>query len=210
MQLNDAIISRKSIRNFSKIDISFDELEEILNAGIKAPSAKNRQPWYFYIIKDDKTKQEFIRNVKYGIEQLSHRYKKMNVSRYDITSALKSFEIANQAAAIILVSYKKKYNNVFDDGVNWNLKAIDIEVADILSIGAAIENMLLKATDMGYGTLWVCDIFYAYPQITRFVKATDPIVSAIYIGKSNENPINRPRLKIDEISCLLNEEKLYE
>lgn len=210
MQLNDAINSRKSIRNFSKSDIGFNELEEILNAGIKAPSAKNRQPWYFYIIKNDKTKKEFIRKAKCGIEQLSQKYKKMNISRYDITSALKSFEIANHAAAIILVSYKKKYNNVFDDGVDWNLQAIDIEVADILSIGAAIENMLLKATDMGYGTLWVCDIFYAYPLITKFIKTTDPIVSAIFIGKSNEKPISRSRLKIDEVSCLLNKENLYE
>jgi len=32
---------------------------------------------------------------------------------------------------------------------------------DVQSIGAAIQNMLLAALELGVGSLWICDVFYA-------------------------------------------------
>lgn len=32
-----------------------------------------------------------------------------------------------------------------------------VEICDPLSIGASIENMLLKATELGLGTLWIAN-----------------------------------------------------
>ena len=83
------------------------------------------------------------------------------------------------------------------------MQARDIEVTDILSIGAAIQNILLKATEMGYGTLWVCDIFYAYSRIEEFLQTKDPIVSAICIGKPNQESRMPGRLPLNEIITII-------
>lgn len=195
----DAFFKRKSIRKFKKVKIDLQELKQIINAGTLAPSAKNRQPWHFYVIQNNEL-YLLLNSISDGIENLSREYTSKGIVRPDVDSARKTFDSMQQASAIILIACKKKYQKSYDDGVNWYLHALDIEVTDILSIGGAIEHMLLKATEMGYGTLWVCDIFYAYPQIVKFLQTDDAIVSAVCIGLPDEFPSNRPRLSVDDVT----------
>lgn len=199
MQLMDAIYNRKSIRKFKKTHISIQELKQIIKAGTLAPSAKNRQPWHFYIIQDREL-ESLLNNISEGIENLSLKYKSKGIPRPDIDGARTTLNSMQQASVVILIACKKKYEGSFEDDVNWYLHALDIETTDILSIGAAIEHMLLKAVEMGYGTLWICDIFYAYPQIIKFLQTDDAIVSAVCIGCQDEFPPNRPRLSVDEVT----------
>ena len=42
-----AIEDRRSIRKYKDVKVSKEQILDILNAGRLAPSAKNRQPWYF-------------------------------------------------------------------------------------------------------------------------------------------------------------------
>ncbi len=51
MEFSHVIEKRRSIRNFKNNEISKEIVEDILNCGRLAPSAKNRQPWYFVIVK---------------------------------------------------------------------------------------------------------------------------------------------------------------
>ena len=57
MKTIEAIENRRSIRLFKDDDISKEIVEDILNCGRLAPSAKNRQPWYFVVTKG-KTKDK--------------------------------------------------------------------------------------------------------------------------------------------------------
>ncbi|MGN0483078.1 MAG: nitroreductase family protein [Lachnospiraceae bacterium] len=41
----NAIYTRRSIRKFQEKELPREKIEEIIRAGIAAPSAKNRQPW---------------------------------------------------------------------------------------------------------------------------------------------------------------------
>jgi nitroreductase len=43
------IESRRSIRRYKDIPVKEELIEEILKAGMLAPSSKNRQPWHFNI-----------------------------------------------------------------------------------------------------------------------------------------------------------------
>jgi nitroreductase len=47
------IINHFAARNYSSERLSNTELELIVQAGLRAPSAGNRQPWYFTVVKDD-------------------------------------------------------------------------------------------------------------------------------------------------------------
>ena len=44
-----AIKARRSIRHFLPTPLSREQLEEIVRAGMAAPSAKNLQPWHFVV-----------------------------------------------------------------------------------------------------------------------------------------------------------------
>ena len=47
------IMTRVSIRNFTGEKISDEQIETLLRAGMAAPSAINKQPWAFVVIKDE-------------------------------------------------------------------------------------------------------------------------------------------------------------
>jgi len=55
MDVITAITTRRSIREFTDQDIDDDTIQTIVNAGFCAPSAKNKRPWHFIVIRDKKT-----------------------------------------------------------------------------------------------------------------------------------------------------------
>ena len=58
MNIYDIIKKRRSIRSYKPDTVEEEKLNRILEAARLAPSAANRQPIYFVVIKDEKTKQQ--------------------------------------------------------------------------------------------------------------------------------------------------------
>ena len=58
METWDAICARRNVREYKPEPISDDDLNRIAEAGWRAPSAKNRQPWDFVIVADRTQLQE--------------------------------------------------------------------------------------------------------------------------------------------------------
>jgi nitroreductase len=52
METWDAITSRRNVREFADRPLSDDELDRILEAGRRAPSSRNWQPWDFVVVTD--------------------------------------------------------------------------------------------------------------------------------------------------------------
>lgn len=57
MKCIEQILSRRSIRKFKNKPVSEEVLNNILEAGRRAPSATNKQPWHFVIARDQKAKE---------------------------------------------------------------------------------------------------------------------------------------------------------
>jgi nitroreductase len=47
------IINHFAARNYSTAQVTKAELDLIIQAGVRAPSAGNRQPWYFTVVQDE-------------------------------------------------------------------------------------------------------------------------------------------------------------
>ncbi|HTX98336.1 MAG TPA: nitroreductase family protein [Mycobacterium sp.] len=58
MQAWDAICARRNVRRYKPDPVSEEDLDRIAEAGWRAPSAKNRQPWDFVIVTDRAQLQE--------------------------------------------------------------------------------------------------------------------------------------------------------
>ena len=52
---------RRSIRSYLSTPIEEEKLQAVLEAGWKAPSAKNRQMWHFYVVSEPEIKKEITR-----------------------------------------------------------------------------------------------------------------------------------------------------
>jgi nitroreductase len=58
----NVILSGYSERTYTTVPVTDQQLDLILKCGIKAPSARNNQPWKFTVIKDEATMKEAINN----------------------------------------------------------------------------------------------------------------------------------------------------
>ena len=58
MEVLEAIRTRRSIRKFKDQDVPDDLIDQILTAGIWAPSGMDNQPWRFAVIRDKQIKSE--------------------------------------------------------------------------------------------------------------------------------------------------------
>ena len=52
MEFFDTVKARASVRSFERCEIPQEHLEAIVDAGRRAPSGNNRQPWEFVIVRD--------------------------------------------------------------------------------------------------------------------------------------------------------------
>jgi nitroreductase len=68
MDIQEAIFTRRSIRKFTGEAVDDMTLELVIRAGCQAPSAHNKQPWHFVIVKD----KELLQSISEG-----HPYAKM-------------------------------------------------------------------------------------------------------------------------------------
>lgn len=55
METKDAMLARRSVRVFKDTEVPKEMIDELLKSAMAAPSALNRQPWFFYVIKDKET-----------------------------------------------------------------------------------------------------------------------------------------------------------
>lgn len=62
----NAIYHRRSIREFTNQPVTEEHIQEIIHAGIWAPSGLNNQPWRFAIIQDKAIKQQIAKQTKYS------------------------------------------------------------------------------------------------------------------------------------------------
>lgn len=186
-----AIQSRRSIRKFKPEPVTDEYLEKILLAGTLAPSGKNKQPWQFIVVRGEK-RTEMIDQMQKGIDQQEGMGIQTGSARYTIKSM-------GQAPVTIFVINPTTDQPPFD----WETLESNADVVDTQSIGAAIQNMLLAAQALGLGTLWICDIFYAYDALHAWLGIDGQMIAAISLGYPDELPGPRPRKSVDEVTVYI-------
>ena len=60
------IHQRKSVRNYTVEPVAAKELDQLVRAGFAAPSARNLQPWEFYVITERGTLDALAASLPYG------------------------------------------------------------------------------------------------------------------------------------------------
>jgi len=65
MELESVIKKRQSIRAYKNRPVPEEKLQKVLEAARLAPSASNRQPWKFVVVKEDKRRQEIAQAANY-------------------------------------------------------------------------------------------------------------------------------------------------
>ena len=187
MHTIEAIAARRSIRAFVDEGLAEEAVTKILTAASQAPSGKNRQPWRFVVVRGEK-RAEMIGVLREAIAAFKSRGE-------DTGSAEWTANVMEQAPLTVFV-----FNaHGIDPWLDHSVDQIFQELVDVQSIGAAIQNMLLTATDLELGSLWIADVLYAVTELKTWLKEEGQLVAAVSFGVSDESPDARPRMALDEI-----------
>jgi F420 biosynthesis protein FbiB-like protein len=184
----DAIAARRSIRKFKSDPLPDETLQAILTAAIQAPSGKNRQPWRFVVVKGDKV-AEMVRIMREGIA-------KVKAKGDNPGSSVWSANVMEQAPATVFIFNPHGMHPWLAHSIDQNFD----DVVNIQSIGAAIQNMLLAAQDLGVGSLWICDVFYAYEELGAWLGEPGQMIAAVSLGYADESPAARSRKPVEEVT----------
>lgn len=190
----DAIYTRRSIRRFTQQPIPEDALRTILEAGTWAPSEKNQQPWKFVVIRGAE-RRNMVRCLKEGIARTRKGDGIFSAWPQFLPSAIYTARILEQAPAIVFVLNAEGFDPLTDMDAAHRLK----EFSDIESISAAIQNMALAATDLGIGSLWTCNIFFAYHELKDWLGIPGEPVAALALGYTDRPVRPLPRKPLDEV-----------
>ena len=158
-----SIRDRRSIRAFSDALVSEADLLTILHAAHQAPSAHNQQSWRFIVLKD-KAKNDLAAMVT----ERSVNFPKPSAALLRMASR----SIINAPVVVAVLNT----GELIDRGTE--LFKIDKEAAhdffrimEIQSSAAAVQNMLLAATSLGLGTVWLGVLALMQKNVLGFLGA---------------------------------------
>lgn len=187
--------NRRSVRQYSDRPVADEQIEQVLEAARWAPSPHGRQPWRFVVLTQTETKLRLIESMgatwQQNLEMDKQAQEIINIRRE------KSRQRILQAPVIILPCLYLEDLDQYPDERRQN----DEKIMAIQSIGAAIQNMLLMAYDLGLDGGWMCAPLFC-PEVVCDALQLDPRLipqALITIGYAAADPKRRERLPLRDL-----------
>ncbi|WP_122639531.1 nitroreductase family protein [Romboutsia sp. Marseille-P6047] len=207
MNVIEAIQARKSVRKFKDEVVPKEDILKMLELATEAPSPKHQQNWNFVVL----TNREIINKMADIVTESHERLGQIAKTEKDRKihmSVIKYYTCFRNAPAVVMV-YGSEYKMIEYKILKEN--DASQEVLDTLvspqsaaqGIGAAVENFLLAATEMGYGTCYMTGPTHAKVEIEILIGFDKPgfeLMSMIALGVAEENTAPKPpRKPLEEV-----------
>ena len=176
MDVKKAIKKRRSIRKYQDKVVPNVLIKELIKAARLAPSAYNAQPTKFVILKSKEIKEQL---------------KESNVFKQDFVY---------EAPVIIVccgdpeVYPKEKLESIYS-----NPAEIAGEVGAARDISIAVQNLVLRATELGLGTCYIGLVARGKIKEILGIPQNYVLPYVIILGYPAEEPKEKPRKNIEDL-----------
>jgi coenzyme F420-0:L-glutamate ligase / coenzyme F420-1:gamma-L-glutamate ligase len=192
------IRDRRSVRRYQNRVVPRELLNQILEAGSWAPSPHGRQPWRFAVLTTAETK---IRLADAMGETWKHNLEMDRQAPEVVNIRLEKSRqrIIGAPALIMPCLYLEDMDRYPDEN-----RQTDETTMAIQSVGAAVQNMLLMAYELGLDTGWMCAPLFC-PEIACAALNLDKRLipqALISVGYAAADPKRRERLPLDDLIVL--------
>lgn len=185
-QFYQLIEARQSIRQYKKDEVPDEVLKRILNAGMHAPSGKNRQNWRFFVVQGQKRDDylKYSQKSWLGIKDILQ--KTLKPSLYDFTERF-FFTLGNAPVIIFAYSHNSEEERYH---------------TSIGSVYMAVENMNLACVAEGLGCCTMGAPLEIKKEVDEFLGVTNDelykkgeleLLCAIVLGYPDHKPPKAPR-----------------
>ncbi|MFA5073682.1 MAG: nitroreductase family protein [Nitrospirota bacterium] len=187
--LNDTlrtISNRRSIRNFSSDPVSDEQIAILLQAANEAPSAHNQQSWRFIILTGKKKNQLAELITEHASRFPRPAQALLRMSARSISSASVVIAVANTGD---LIRHGTELFKVEKSMAHDLFRTMEIQ-----SSAAAVENMLLAATSLGLGSVWLGIMSLMKDEVLTFLdEPTGEFMAVIALGYASRESGSGPK-----------------
>lgn len=178
--VTDFMLNRRSVlvKNITEPGPNAEQLETILTIATRVPDHRKLEPWRLLVLQGD-ARREF------GEKLAAVKAQKETVMGIQVEIEKDCFMRAPLVIAVIASPVEHKTP----------------EVEQILSAGAVCQNINIAAAAMGYASQWVTGWSCLDNQAQQAIGlgAKEFVAGYLYIGSSDEQPLDRQRPDLDEI-----------
>jgi len=160
MVLAEVIAERRSIRRYQAAPIPDAQLDALLDAACWAPSAHNRQPWRFAVLRDDAPKERLARAM--GEKLAADRGRDGDDAAAIAADVGRSHARITGAPVVVAVCLSLADMDRYPDPA----RAAAEHLMAVQSTAMAVQNLLLAATAEGLGACWMCAPLFC-PEVVR-------------------------------------------
>lgn len=195
MSFLDLARRRRSVRRFRPEAPTQQQIMTVIEAARWAPSPHGRQPWRFVVVTTDAAKQRLAAAM--GAEWRAQ----LALDGQDVDEIARRQQISERritgAPVLIVPCLYLAELDVYPDGER---QAAERLMA-VQSLGCAIQNLLLAATDLGLACGWMCAPLFA-PQAVRGALDLDDGLepqALLPFGSVAQEPQRRERLALESL-----------
>ena len=186
---------RRSVRKFQDRPVPRELIEQILEAARWAPSPHGRQPWRFIVLTRpelknllaDRMGETWRRNLQMDGQDSGVVNLRLDKSRQ---------RILNAPVIILPCLYLEDLDRYPDER-----RQADETTMAIQSIGAAIQNMLLMAYDLGLDAGWMCAPLFCPEIVCDALNLDTRLIpqAMLTVGYAAADPQRRERLPLSNL-----------
>jgi len=214
MELDEAIKGRRSIRKYKKgAVIPQGDVEAMIEAATWAPSSTNVQPWRFILV----TQRELIAQLAQAVfdkfQELSQRAYEAGEKRVAaFCRFMRSYGGFFGEASAVIVACTERYD-ISRFGLDEyalmakvkelggpSLEAMLVRTVE-KSVAMAVQNLLLKAHELGYGSCVMDSPFVIEDELRQMldIPQEQQLVMVIPLGVPAQEPKAPERIPVSEV-----------
>ncbi len=135
MNLNEAIVGRRAVRDYLREPVDEQAIRSLIDAAVQAPSAVNEQPWMFTVLRDQALLDRISSLAK--AHMLTHAAANRHSAHFEALLKDANFQIFYHAPVLILISAAAPGPWILED------------------CALAAENLMLAAYAARLGSCWI-------------------------------------------------------
>ena len=183
MEMFETIQARRSVRRYTSQPVSDETLQRIIQAGLWAPSGLNLQPWHFVAVRSDSKKKELLAIMENVSKDIKGELEERFPDHPELVSDTRNFIKSLGDAPVIMLAFLCR-----DD--------YEDKKTAMLSVAAAVENMLIQARSMDVASCWLTAAEQAgYGPVIRdrFAPGKGDLIAIVTLGYTDKWPREIPR-----------------
>ena len=172
MEALEALMTRRSTRNYRPQQVEKEKIVQILEAGRQAPSGGNNQTSHFFVIRNREVLDRLARMVEKAFSAMEITENTYASMKHSIAASKKGgYVFCYNAPVLIVAANRRDYGN------------------NIADCACAIENMMIAANALDLGSCWINQLKWLNedPEIVMYLqgfglKEDEQVYGAVSIG----------------------------